>query len=167
MKRSITIVLAVFLCVISTYGQRITVSGVNWVVTAPALTEAGNNYSTTFTESASNQTIINATARSIIGLLPTFKVYVHKINSGISWPSGLTLSARRTSGGNGLALLAALNGGVNYQTITGSSTLFFQYGGVLSLTNINDINIQYRFDGISVLTPVGSYSTTVYYTITE
>lgn len=163
----VTIILAFFLYTVSTYGQRITVSGANWVVTAPTLTEAGTNYASAFTESASNQTIINATARSIFGLLPTFKVYVHKINSGISWPSSLTLSARRTSGGNGLALLAALSGGVSYQTITSSQTLFFQYGGVLSLTTINDIHVQYRIDGISVLTPVGTYSTTVYYTITE
>lgn len=163
----VTIILAFFLYTVSTYGQRITVSGGNWVVTAPTLTEAGTNYASAFTESASNQTIINATARSILGLLPTFKVYVHKINSGISWPSTLTLSAKRTSGGNGLALLAALSGGVSYQTITSAPTLFFQYGGVLSLTTINDIHVQYRIDGISVLTPVGTYSTTVYYTITE
>jgi hypothetical protein len=167
MKTCVTLILAFFLCVVSTYGQKIIVNGGNWVVTAPTLTEAGTNYASSFTESASNQTIINATARSILGLLPTFKVYVHKINSGISWPSSLTLSARRTSGGNGLALLAALSGGISYQTITSSPTLFFQYGGVLSLTNINDIHIQYRIDGISVLTPVGTYSTTVYFTITE
>lgn len=162
--------LVLFICLFytfSSYGQKIIVNGSNWIVTAPTLSEAGSNYSSSFIESIPNQTSIDATAWSFLGLLPSFKVFVHKVVTGTAWPAELLLSVRRTSGGNTLALLAALSGGVNYQVISNTSNSFFQYGGLLNLTNINNISIQYKIEGISVLTPISTYSATVYYTITE
>lgn len=163
----------VLLFVSGGYAQRITVTG-NWTVPnmnnpMPVPVEAGSDYNLSYIESTSNETLLTVNNAGI--LLPTFHIDV----TGPMLPSGVTLKVMRTGGGFALNLLG-LNLGIllgnysgtpinQYLTLTTTQQPFFSFSGVVLLASVNDIPIQYRLEGLSVLLPVDTYNTTVTYTV--
>lgn len=105
---------ALFLCLsCHLKAQRtLTVGGTNWVVSLPAITEAGNNYSGTY-ESAANEILLTATVPLLLG---TGKVSMH-YEANPSWNSNLILSARRTGNGTSACTTCTITGGTTYTTI--------------------------------------------------
>ncbi len=132
----------------------ITVTG-NWMknIAASDITEAGNDYPSAYT-SNNNQTVMTINPKN--SNKPIY-VYVGKID--ISWNAALNLKVRRTV--NGTNNNINISGGSNFQTITSNYYAnFFTCTGYHTL-----IPLQYEITGISVVLPVQSYSTTVYYTV--
>ena len=158
MKKSFLLIF--FLMFINyTFAQSLTVSP-GWSVTIPAstITEAGLNYTTNVTSSAS-QSLMNVTG----SIASNPKIYVQKTD--VSWNTNLTLWLKRT--GNGTGLLAFnIAGGTTFQQITNSPIYFFDLF-TLSGTTVNNIPIQYEIRGLSVLIPAQSYTTTLLYTVTN
>ncbi|GAA4433804.1 hypothetical protein GCM10023091_07830 [Ravibacter arvi] len=182
MRRGV-LLLCLLLPVTVIYAQKITVTG-NWSVpnfNSQKPVEAGSDYVSSFVESASNQTLLNVNGTGgVLGLLLTgFNIQVRQTVTGPALPPGLILRARRT--GEGLGYLIGLvplpnilgyytNYGVpknEYLTLTSANQNFFGFFATasLSLGSVNDIPIQYRLEGLSVLLPVNTYSITVTYTV--
>ena len=103
-------------------------------------------------ESAANQVII-----SIDTVVNKWEVYVKKIDS--NWHANFQLSVRRTSSGTGSGSISL---GTSYQQVTDIDELFFK--GRRDRANIN---VQLQLTGVSVQIPPDTYTTTVYYTVTE
>lgn len=156
------ILILIFLCPSSVWAQRVFVTG-SWNVSMSTPTEAGSDYTVSYVESADDQTKVTITHISL--LLPTFTIRVRHTPAE-PWPAGLVLKTKRTSGGEGLNL-ASLSGGVSYITLTNTDQIYFSLGGLISLTAVNNVAIQYRIEGISVLLPVKNYATTVTYTVSN
>ncbi len=156
------ILVLLFLCPSCLFAQRVFVSG-SWNLSLATPTEAGSDYALSYVESAADQTKVTITHLSL--LLPTFTISVRHTPAE-PWPAGLVLKTKRTSGGEGLNL-ASLSGGVSYITLTNTDQVYFSLGGLLSLTAVNNVAIQYRIEGISVLLPVKNYATTVIYTVSN
>ncbi len=77
--------------------------------------------------------------------------------SDLSWPSGVTLAARRTTDGSGAG---SISGGASYQTISALDQALFSGSGDRS-----GIGIQLKLEGLSVQHAPAFYETTVTYSI--
>lgn len=130
-------------------------SGTTWSIPSlsSTITKAGKNYEHVEISSAS-QTLLKVNA------LLTWSITAH-LSSTSNWDSSLKLYVQRTGNGTGIAILS---GGTTYIQLTSSPQTFF--GGLLNLTASRDnIPIQYKIDGLSVILPTKTYTTTVTYTI--
>jgi hypothetical protein len=142
--------------------QTMTVTGSNWTVSVPTITEAGSNYTGLY-ESATNQVIL---AVSVPLLLGNAKVSVHYA-ANPTWNSSLLLAAKRTSNGTTICALCTITGGTAYQTITLTDIELFRIQAVLALGSYTGINIQLRLSGVSVTIPATSYQSQVVFTVSS
>lgn len=137
-------------------GVDVTVTG-NWMknIAASDISEAGNDYPSSYT-SNNNQTVMTINPKNW-----RKTTYVSVGKSDIAWNAALTLKVRRTA--NGTNGNNNISGGLSFQTITNNyDTDFFNCSDYHTL-----IPLQYQITGISVLLPVQSYSTTIYYTVMQ
>ena len=86
-----------------------------------------------------------------------WSVDIKKIDT--NWHGNFHLFVRRTSNGNGSG---SISGGTTYQEVTDVDQAFFSGFRVRTF-----IDIQLRLEGVSVQVPQDSYTTTLYYTVTE
>ncbi|MBI5913956.1 MAG: hypothetical protein HY842_01150 [Bacteroidetes bacterium] len=135
----------------------------SWSYSVPVsdITEAGNNFSGTYTSGAS-QVLIDVDKPRHSAAIFNWRVDVKKTD--IDWNSALSLYARRTGDGvpadsNGSS---SVSGGTSYLLITNSNQQFFT-----GIRGRLDIPIQYQMQNVSVLIPAKTYSTTIIYTVTE
>lgn len=131
-------------------------SGAAWSIPSlsSTITSAGKNYEHIET-SGTSQTLLKVNS----GLL--WSVSVQQSVSS-NWNSALIVSVRRTGDGTGGAVMI---GTANYITLTATNQAFFS--GLLGLGFSRDnVPIQYKIEGLSVLLPVKTYTTTILYTIT-
>lgn len=142
--------------------QSVTVSGTNWTVSIPSITEAGNNYAGTYT-SATNQTILNVGLPALLG---SVKVYVH-YEANPTWNNSLILSAKRTNNGTTLCVGCSISGGTAYQTVTQTAIELFRISTILSVTSYTGINIQYQLSGVSVTIPAATYNSRIVFTVSN
>lgn len=140
--------------------QTLTISGANWTVSPPGITEAGTNYTGTY-ESATNQIVL---AVSVPLLLGNAKVSVH-YEPNPTWHNSLILSAKRTNNGTTLCALCTISGGLTYQTLTQTDIELFRIQAVLALAAYTGINIQLQLSGVSVTIPATSYQSRVVFTV--
>lgn len=140
--------------------QTITVTGTNWTVTIPSITEAGNNYAGLY-ESATNQAIL---AVSVPLLLGTGKISVH-YEANPTWHNSLILSAKRTSNGTTTCVACTITGGIAYQVVTQTDIELFRIQAVLALGSYTGINIQLQLSGVSVTIPASAYQSRVVFTV--
>jgi hypothetical protein len=125
----------------------------NASVSSIVVIEAGNDYDVGyFIESSTNQTNISINADKKVN----WRVSVSK--SDILWDSRFVLEVKR----NETPQTAKINGGLTYFPITNLSTYFFD-----EQKSQNNIPIQYKLSGLSVLIPSGNYSTNVVYTVMD
>lgn len=103
-------------------------------------------------ESASDQVLVSIDAR----WWEIWQVSMRKIDS--NWHADFTLYARRTSSGTGMG---GVNGGTSYLDIRNTNRSFFSGWG-----DRNNIDIQYRLEGVSINIEPGIYTTTIIYTVT-
>lgn len=150
-------------------GQTVTISGTDWNVNPPVLTEAGSNYSGTY-ESAVNQLLLSISVPGLLGLLRTETVLVHYEANSL-WNSNLMLNIRRTNsgGGGGICIGCGISGGTAYQPITTNASNFFNINipvglGTKTFTNIP---LQLSVSGVSVTVPVANYNARIVFTITN
>lgn len=130
-------------------------SGANWTLSAPStiLTAAGKNYEHVET-TAVNHTLLKVNAALV------WSVSVQQSGTA-NWDTGLKISVRRTGEGTGGAILT---GNTNYLQLT--TTAQALVGGILGLGfSRDDIPIQYKIEGLSVLLPVKTYTTTILFTV--
>lgn len=130
-------------------------SGTTWSVSSlsSTVTKAGKNYEHVETSSAS-QTLFKVNAAL------AWSIYAHLSNTS-NWDSSLKLYAQRTGNGTGIAILT---GGTSYIQLTSSPQLFFS--GLLNLfAHRDNIPVQYKIEGLSVMLPVKTYTATITYTI--
>jgi len=130
-------------------------SGTTWSIPSlsSTITKAGKNYEHIETSSAS-QTLLKVNA------VLAWSITAH-LSTTSNWDSSLKLSVQRTGNGTGIAILT---GGTTYIQLTSTPQAFFS--GLLNLTaNRDNIPIQYKIEGLSVMLPVKTYTTTVTYTI--
>jgi hypothetical protein len=113
---------------------------------------AGSNLVSSF-QSVPAQVLLNLRASP----LGTWKVSVQRAD--VAWSSILHLFIRRTGSGAGTGTVA---GGLAYQEVTTAAVQLLT--GTL---NVNNIPLQLRLDGVSVVMGPGAYSTRVVYTATE
>lgn len=156
-------IVLLFFSVQIVFAQNITVSG-SWnpVVNSSIITQAGQDYPTGYAvESASSQSSINLTLGGGLFnvLLNGWRVDVQR--DDILWPSGLVLETRRTTNGTGTSF-SSISGGTAYQVVNPNANSFFQ-----GLGAFNNIKIQHRISGMSILTPVNTYSTSVIFTLID
>ena len=138
-------------------GQAPTLPG-NWTYNVPGadITEAGNNFTGTY-ESAANQMIFNRNSPGIY--YPNWSITVNK--SDVLWNANIKLWIRRT--GNGTSVSGAtISNGAGYQEIVNTPTSFFS-----GYKEVNEVPLQLKFTGISVVVPVNTYSTILTFTVTE
>ncbi|WAC14698.1 hypothetical protein [Dyadobacter pollutisoli] len=133
-----------------------TPAGGTWSVTSlsSSLTSAGSNY-THVEESSASHTMLKVTA------LLLYSVSAHQ-NVTSNWDSSLLLSIKRTGNGTGSGTIA---NGTDYIQLTTSPQTFFTGSLGLGLSRDN-IPVQYKITGLSVMLPVKTYTTTIQYTIT-
>ena len=140
------------------YAQSVTInSGTTWSVptlsAGTIITKGGKNYETTESSDVSH-TLLKVTA------LVAWTISVRQV-VGANWDPALKVYVKRTGPGTGLAIVS---GGTAFQEVTATAQPFFT--GLLSLTgNRDNIPIQYQIQGLSVLLPAKTYSTTIQYTI--
>jgi hypothetical protein len=145
---------------IHTSAQGIGASPSSWnpVIPSTFLTEAGANYTGTG-ESPANQTSLSFS----VAILNSYRVSVRKVDT--DWNANIGLFVRRTGDGGGL--LSGSAGGLTYIQLTGSNQTFFTFSTGLSILGIGTIPVQYAINGLSVLIPAKTYTTTVIYTISN
>jgi hypothetical protein len=119
---------------------------------AQLTTGAGSNFVTTQTTAANKVrlTIKNTT-------MTGWNLTVRRADS--LWAPSLHLMVRRTGAGTGLGTVTA---GLAYQEITATDAVFFSGTG-----NKATIPLQFQLTGVSVVVGLGSFATTIVYTITE
>lgn len=130
-------------------------SGNTWSVPtlSSTITKAGKNYEHIETSSAS-QTLFKVNA------LLAWSISAH-LSSTSNWDSSLKLYVQRTGSGTGIAIVT---GGTTYMQLTTTPQLFFS--GLLNvLAHRDNIPVQYKIEGLSVMLPVKTYTTTITYTI--
>lgn len=130
-------------------------SGSTWSVStlSSTITKAGKNYEHIETSSAS-QTLFKVNA------LLAWSISAH-LSSTSNWDSSLKLYVQRTGNGTGIAIVT---GGTTYIQLTSTPQLFFS--GLLNvLAHRDNIPVQYKIEGLSVMLPVKAYTTTITYTI--
>jgi hypothetical protein len=159
MRFFLSIFLLLFYC-LEADSQTISASpGWSFSVPSGTIGEAGTDYSIS-PASAANQTLISISGFSIF---ETYAVTVHKIDT--DWNSALTLQVQRTGNGT-TGFFGSTNGGAAYISLTNSPQAFFN-GNIGFANNKNNVPVQYRIQGASVLLPVKTYSTTVVYTVSN
>lgn len=151
--------IAFYIACLSTFAvsaQTITInSGTTWSIPSlsSTITKAGKNYEHIETSSAS-QTLFKVNA------LLAWSITAH-LSTTSNWDSSLKLYVQRTGNGTGIAILS---GGTTYIQLTSTPQLFFS--GLLNLfAHRDNIPVQYKIEGLSVMLPVKTYTTTVTYTI--
>lgn len=85
--------------------------------------------------------------------------------SDFFWDDRIKIFARRTRDGQPYlyaSLPHNINGGEVFQEVTDFDQYFFQ-----GLRGFNDIRVQYKLEGVSVLIPAERYNTVIIYTITD
>lgn len=143
-----------------TFAQSITItngaSGSTWSIPtlSSVITKAGKNYEHIETSGVS-QTLLKVNSALLWG--------VSIQQSGTSnWDTSLKIFVKRTGDGTGGAIIS---GGATYMQLTSSNQSFFS--GLLGLGFSRDnIPIQYKIEGLSVLLPAKTYTTTILYTVT-
>ena len=152
------------------YGQgpiQIDVTG-NWNLTLSAsdISDAGNDFSNIHTSSANELEVDVFKLGGFFGsyYLFGFNWRVDIRQDEINWHPNLQLSARRTGNGTttGFFGLGNINGGTAFQQVSSNNTIF--YSGSYGRLNVP---IQLRLQGISVLLPAQTYTTTIVLTVTE
>lgn len=156
-------ILIVFLLISNClFSQSIVVKGswiwppqINWI---SDLTEAGNDYIGTY-ESDLNETEISLDSGQ--GNRKRWLVVnIHKEINPSDWHPNLELQLRRTSGGTNSNF--NIYNGESFQTVTDNYSFFFNTYG-----DQDNVPIQYKINGISVLLPVQDYTATVVFTVFE
>lgn len=130
-------------------------SGSTWSVStlSSTISKAGKNYEHIETSSTS-QTLFKVNA------LLAWSISAH-LSSTSNWDSSLKLYVQRTGNGTGIAIVT---GGTTYMQLTSTPQLFFS--GLLNvLAHRDNIPVQYKIEGLSVMLPVKTYTTTITYTI--
>ena len=130
-------------------------AGATWTVPtlSSTITHAGKNYEHVESSGASH-TLLKVNAVLV------WAVSVSQTNTS-NWDAGLKLYVRRTGDGTGGAILL---GGTTYIQLTAANQGFFS--GLLGLGFSRDnVPVQYKIEGLSVLLPVKTYTTTILYTI--
>ncbi|WP_341224755.1 hypothetical protein [uncultured Arcticibacterium sp.] len=170
--KCIVVIFISFAC--NTSKAQLTVTGTDWVpsIDASSVTEAGIDYASDFSiESLVNQSEMDVTPILSALLPPLFNWTVQaSMTSVVNWHPNLELALRRSGDGTGSSLSTGLglgltiispriNGGENYQSLTVVPTTFFT-----GRARYQDIPIQYKISGLSVLIPTKTYSTDVLYT---
>ncbi|SDD48753.1 hypothetical protein SAMN04487996_101139 [Dyadobacter soli] len=154
--RYITAFCIAILSIFTASAQTITInSGNTWSIPSlsSTITKAGKNYEHVETSSAS-QTLFKVNA--LLGWTLT----AH-LSTTSNWDPSLKLYVQRTGNGTGIAILS---GGTTYIQLTSTPQVFFT--GLLNLLAHRDnIPIQYKIEGLSVMLPVKTYTATVTYTI--
>lgn len=134
-----------------------TLSGTwNYSLPGSSISEAGTDFYGTY-ESAANQLIFNRNATT--EQAPNWTINVKK--SDILWHSNLKLWIRRTGDGSGVQN-SSISNGSNYQEIQNTNIQFFN-----GYKEVNEIPIQLKITGVSVVIPVNSYYTLLIFTVTE
>ena len=143
------------------YPQSLSVIG-GWTTSIPStnVTEAGLNYGTGSTTSATNQSLMTVNVPKSVSVA---RVFIQK--SDTSWDSRLVISALRTGSGTGNGNFR-VTGGTTAQVIGSTPQLFFEVDPG-SGNRVQNIPLQYVISGISVLLPVKAYTTTIIYTVTN
>lgn len=152
MKNFICIVFLIFATAI--YSQDIKVEtrrGWTKTISASDISEAGIDYVGTY-DSDHKQTEITIDKTKKHDFTA---VLVRKDDDFGDWHSKLNLQIRRTDNNNSDSY-----GGTEFQTITDMNSYFFITKG-----NQEDVPLQYRINGISVLLPVQDYKTTIIFTV--
>jgi hypothetical protein len=124
------------------------------------ITEAGTDYDRSY-ESGTGKVRIDITNDywdEYFGY--NWELYVHK--QDVLWDSEIKIFARRTSNGTpeNSYWETTVTGGNNYTEILNSERLFF-----FGLRGSNNIRVQYKLEGISLLIPVANYRTYITFTI--
>ncbi len=141
--------------------RTLTVSGTNWTVNIPSITEAGTNYIGTY-ESAPDEILLNA---MVPLLLASGKVSMHYEVNPI-WNSSLILNARRTGNGTTSCLACTITGGTTYTNVPLNTDIeLFRITAVVALASYSNIPIQLQLTGVSVTIPVATYSSRIVFTI--
>ena len=112
---------------------------------------AGSDLISTY-ESAADAVIIDITdAGGAWGL------DVKKINT--NWHSNLHLHVKRSSDGTGSG---DISGGGSFQEVTDTDQSFFSGD-----SDRSNVNVKLKLTGVSIQVPLDTYTTTVYYTVTD
>ncbi len=131
----------------------------NWgfsINSADLISGAGSPINPSF-ESSVNQVTIDVT--DLHPFRGNWRIDVRKAD--MIWNSNFQLFIARTGDGSAHRM-ATISGGLTYQNITDIDQSFFNGVGKRS-----DIPIQLKLEGITIQIPIGAYSTTIIYTITE
>lgn len=147
--------------------QSISVSG-TWYpsISASNITEAGSDYAAGYNVSSNaNQSLVAITmpGSGFFNVLDNWRVDISK--SDLTWNSSLILEVQRTGNGTGTRWWfwsSSITGGTGYQTISNLPSPFFSGNG-----NYTNIPMRYKLSGLSVLIPVGTYTTNVVYTLID
>ena len=138
-------------------GQQPSISG-SWYLNVQGneITEAGKDFIGTY-ESATNQVIFNRNVP--YSYSPNWSITVHKTD--IWWHSNMKLWIRRTGDGTGV-YGSTISNGANYQEVLNTPVNFFK-----GYKEVNEIPLQLKISGISVIIPSNTYYTLLNFTITE
>lgn len=166
MKKILAIIFVCFFYFHSKAQQTLAIKNGAWSPSVTTIGEAGNDYSSTTIQSATNQTLIDLKVSNTPGL-NHYTVYIRRTDSGSNWnTAGLQIWAKRTSDGTGGGNGSTTLGGTAYQQITTSDLYFFE--GNNNNNNLrSNIAIQYQITGVSVTVPVATYTTTITYTLID
>lgn len=154
--RSILLFLGIF--VIKTVFAGLLIIG-SWslsISSADLIAGAGSDINNHFV-SISNQVMIDIT--DVYTIENNWRIDVHKTD--VIWDTNIQLFIARTGEGSGEKKSKIL-GGLTYQNITDVEQLFFAGTGQRI-----GVPIQLKLEGLTIRLPLGSYATTVVYTITE
>lgn len=173
--------LCIILLVISSClkAQVVTVSG-DWAASIPAITEAGSNYTGTYSNASiptTDITLSTTLTGNFLNVLAGKGAKMTMRYTSNAWNSSLSLSAKRTGSTtgsiSGLCVLctATISGGDSFIPIVSTSdTTFFNlnFGGVLGVSNtahFSDINLILQLSGVSVTIPAATYSARIIFTV--
>ena len=122
--------------------------------------EAGKNYYTTLT-SATDQILIDLLANQNNNSNIDVRIEVHREDQ--NWIPDLGLYIRRTGTGSGNGnAFGTMEGGLEFQEVSNVPTFFF-----FSKKKRRDVPVQLEIRNISVLHPVGVFTTQIVFTMTD
>ena len=131
-------------------------AGATWTVPtlSSSVTTAGKDYVVYGETSVVAQTTLK------INALLFWTVNV-QLSTTANWNPGLKVYVVRTGNGTGGAIL---NGGTTYKEVTTTTQAFFS--GSLGLNYARDnVPVQFKIEGMSVMLPAKTYTTTIVYTV--
>ncbi|MCF2487724.1 hypothetical protein [Dyadobacter sp. CY347] len=141
-------------------GQTLTIAnlplGATWTVPtlSSSVTTAGKDYV------VYGETSVVAQTTLMINALLFWTVNV-QLSTTTNWNPRLKVYVVRTGNGTGGAIL---NGGTTYKEVTTTTQAFFS--GSLGLNYARDnVPVQYKIEGMSVMLPAKTYTTTIVYTV--